>query len=83
MRTRYVMLGLVLVLLGGSRVMAQSGHAMLGPDEIKWGAAPSSLPRGAMLAVIEGKPSEPGPFTMRLFRPASEWRPTFIRPSST
>ncbi len=44
--------------------MAQSGHVMLGPDEIQWGAAPPSLPQGAMLAVIEGKPSEPGPFTI-------------------
>lgn len=70
MRTLYVMLGFALVLFGGSRVIAQSGHVMLGPDEIKWGAAPSSLPRGAMLAVVEGKPSEPGPFTMRLKFPA-------------
>ena len=70
MRTRSVMLALVLVLLGGSGVMAQSGHVMLGADEIKWSAAPPSLPRGAMLAVIEGKPSEPGPFTMRLKFPA-------------
>ena len=70
MRTLYVMLALVLVLLGGSGVMAQSEHVMLGPDEIKWGAAPPSLPRGAMLAVIEGKPSDPRPFTMRLKFPA-------------
>lgn len=70
MRTLYVILALVLVLLGSSGAMVQSGHVMLGPDEIKWGAAPSSLPRGVMLAVIEGKPSEPGPFTMRLKFPA-------------
>jgi quercetin dioxygenase-like cupin family protein len=70
MRTMCVMLALVLVLLGGSGAIAQSGHVMLGPDEIKWGPAPPSLPRGAMLAVIEGKPSEPGPFTMRLKFPA-------------
>ena len=71
MRTLYVMLALVLlVLLGGSGVRAQSEHLMLGPDEIKWGAAPPSLPRGAMLAVIKGKPSDPGPFTMRLKFPA-------------
>lgn len=63
-----VVLGLFL--LGGTGAMAQSGHVMLGPDEVKWGAAPPSLPRGAMLAVIEGKPSEPGPFTMRLKFPA-------------
>lgn len=70
MRALYVMSVIVLVLLGGSGAMAQSGHVMLGSDEIKWGAAPPSLPRGAMLAVIEGRPSEPGPFTMRLKFPA-------------
>jgi quercetin dioxygenase-like cupin family protein len=70
MRTVYMMLSLALVLLDGSGVMAQSGHVMLGPDEVKWGPAPPTLPRGAMLAVIEGKPSEPGPFTMRLKFPA-------------
>jgi quercetin dioxygenase-like cupin family protein len=64
------MLALVLVLLGGPEVMAQSGHVMLGAHEIKWSAAPPSLPRGALVAVIEGKPSEPGPFTMRLKFPA-------------
>ena len=70
MRTLRVGLAVVLCLLGGSGVMAQSGHVMLGADDVNWGAAPPSLPRGAMLAVIEGKPSEPGPFTMRLKFPA-------------
>ena len=70
MRNLLVMLVLTPFLLGDTDAMAQSGHVMLGPDEIKWGAAPPSLPRGAMLAVIEGKPSEPGPFTMRLKFPA-------------
>lgn len=61
---------LVTLSLGTSMAMAQGGHVMLGPDDIRWGAAPPSLPRGAMLAVIEGKPSDPGPFTMRLKFPA-------------
>ena len=59
-----------LFLLGGTDALAQGGHVMLGPDEITWGPAPPSLPRGAQLAIIEGKPSEPGPFTMRLKFPA-------------
>ena len=66
----FVMLVLGVFLVGGTGATAQSGHLMLGPDEIKWGPAPPSLPRGAVLAVIEGKPSEPGPFTMRLKFPA-------------
>lgn len=70
MRRLVLMLFLTPFVLAGTGAMAQSGHVMLGPDEITWGAAPPSLPRGALLAVIEGKPSEPGPFTMRLKFPA-------------
>jgi quercetin dioxygenase-like cupin family protein len=57
-------------LLAGSLATAQDGHVMLGPDDLKWSAGPPSLPRGAMVAILEGKPSEPGPFTMRLKFPA-------------
>jgi quercetin dioxygenase-like cupin family protein len=39
------------------------------PDQISWGPAPPALPAGAKVAVIEGKPAEPGPFTMRLSLP--------------
>jgi quercetin dioxygenase-like cupin family protein len=39
------------------------------PDQIKYGPAPAALPPGAEVAVLEGKPSEPGPFTMRLRLP--------------
>ena len=83
MRTLRVGLAIVLALFGGSWAMAQSGHVMLGPDDVKWGAAPPSLPRGAMLAVIEGKPSEPGPFTMRLKFPAGFKVAPHSHPAST
>lgn len=39
------------------------------PDQITWGPGPPSLPPGAKLAVIEGNPPEPGPFTLRLSLP--------------
>jgi quercetin dioxygenase-like cupin family protein len=70
MRGLFLMLVLTQFLLGGAVAMAQSGHVMLSPDDVKWADAPPSLPRGAMVAVIEGKPSEPGQFTMRLKFPA-------------
>jgi quercetin dioxygenase-like cupin family protein len=70
MRRLFVMLVLAPFFLGGTEAMAERVHVMLRPDEVKWGTAPPTLPRGAMLAVIEGKPSEPGPFTMRLKFPA-------------
>jgi hypothetical protein len=40
------------------------------PGEIKWSPAPATLPAGAQLAIIEGDPSKPGEFTMRLRMPA-------------
>jgi mannose-6-phosphate isomerase-like protein (cupin superfamily) len=39
------------------------------PDAIHWGAAPDVLPPGAQLAVLEGNPMGPGPYTMRLKMP--------------
>lgn len=45
-------------------------HVFINKNEIKWGAAPSSLPAGAKLAVLFGDPDKPGPFTMRLSAPA-------------
>jgi quercetin dioxygenase-like cupin family protein len=39
------------------------------PDAVQWGPAPASLPAGAKVAVLEGDPSKPGAFTMRLSLP--------------
>lgn len=44
--------------------------AMHGGDGLQWGDAPPNVPKGAKLAVLEGDPSKPGPFTMRLSMPA-------------
>jgi quercetin dioxygenase-like cupin family protein len=70
MTTLSAVLVLATVLLGAADVLAQGHHVMLDPEEITWAAGPATLPHGAMLAVIEGKPSDPGPFTMRLKFPA-------------
>jgi quercetin dioxygenase-like cupin family protein len=44
-------------------------HGLFTPGDIKWMDAPSSLPPGAKLAILEGNPSEKGFFTMRLQMP--------------
>jgi hypothetical protein len=44
---------------------------MMNPADIKWGAAPPVLPKGAQLAVLNGDPGKPGPFTIRLKTPAN------------
>jgi len=61
---------------GGSA--SKSGKAAKPADQVKtytgsdlqWGPAPAVLPAGAKLAVLEGNPMQPGPYTMRLNMPA-------------
>ena len=36
------------------------------PDQLQWGPAPSTLPKGAQFAVLAGDPGKAGPFTIRL-----------------
>ncbi|MGI9025983.1 MAG: cupin domain-containing protein [Burkholderiaceae bacterium] len=45
--------------------------AMVNPNDIKWGDAPPSLPKGAQAAVLSGDPGKDGPFVMRLKTPAN------------
>ena len=45
-------------------------EVMLNKGDIKWGAAPPSLPKGAKLAVLYGDPGKSGPYTLRLMAPA-------------
>jgi quercetin dioxygenase-like cupin family protein len=59
------------MLLGGGSAAAQHDAAIiLAPDQLTWGAP---LPNGAKVAVMEGNPKLPGPFTMRVILPAN-WR---------
>jgi quercetin dioxygenase-like cupin family protein len=50
---------------------AAKPHAMsINPDQLQWGDAPPSLPKGAQVAVLHGDPSKAGPFVIRLKMPA-------------
>jgi hypothetical protein len=53
---------------------------LFGPDKIQWQEGPPSLPKGAMIAVLEGDPSKEGPFVFRSNCPmATACRRTHIR----
>jgi hypothetical protein len=57
-----------------------STHVMMAATELKWVDAPPSLPKGAKVAILEGDPSQPGPFTMRvqvpaMYKIAPHWHP--------
>ena len=63
---------LLAVLFAGLTLAAQklAEHVKTySPDAIQWGAAPDALPPGAQLAVLEGDPTKPGSYTMRLKMP--------------
>jgi quercetin dioxygenase-like cupin family protein len=57
-----------------SAVVVPAGAAKFGP-------APDILPPGARLAVLEGDPSKPGSFTMRLWMPDGYTIPPHTHPS--
>jgi quercetin dioxygenase-like cupin family protein len=50
------------------------------PGSITWGAGPAVLPAGAKAAVLEGDPSKPGAFTLRLWLPDGYTIPPHFHP---
>ncbi len=60
-----------------------AAHAapMLNAADMKWGPAPPAFNAGAQMTVIDGDPSQPGPFVIRAKFPAGfkvmpHWHPT-------
>ena len=59
---------------------SQPRHVIITPADINWVNAPPSVPPGAKITVLEGDPTKPGPFTMRIMFPAGykippHWHP--------
>ena len=50
--------------------MAGPDHILVMAKDVDWKDVPAVLPAGAKIAVLEGDPSKPGPFTLRLQFPA-------------
>jgi hypothetical protein len=62
-------------------VAAQAPKAVVvTPDAMQWGPAPAILPAGAKLAVLDGDPTKPGLFTMRLSMPDGYRIPPHFHP---
>jgi hypothetical protein len=64
-----VMIAVVAVALS-QEATKMADHGLFAPSDIKWTDAPKALPAGAKFAVLEGNPSNPGLYTMRLSVPA-------------
>ena len=56
-------------IVNGQSTNSPSDHGLFGVADIKWTDGPPSLPKGAKVALMEGNPSQEGPFTMRLQLP--------------
>lgn len=71
---QYLIRGFVVALILCGTVAAQSQpksvHSASAPAELTWGPAPPVFEAGAMMAVVAGDPSKPGPFVVRLKAPA-------------
>jgi quercetin dioxygenase-like cupin family protein len=44
-------------------------HRVMKPADLKWSEAPPGLPAGGKMAVLNGDPTQTGPFTVRLKAP--------------
>jgi ChrR Cupin-like domain len=94
-RARVAALMIVTSLIVGSPASAQEqkttrptvgeGHQIMGltPAELTWTPGPPMLPSGARMALIEGGPDKPGPFTFRLKFPANYRIPAHWHPRKT
>ncbi len=56
-------------LVAGTAVAASGDHRLVNLDQVKWGAAPPSLPPGIEAAVLAGDPAKRGQFTVLIRGP--------------
>ena len=89
MRTAaYLLVGaMVLPAMVNSQPAAQdhkksSGIELFPPDAIKWQQGPASLPKGALIAVLEGNPAKEGPFVFRVKLPDGYQVPPHTHPKT-
>lgn len=57
-------------------------HKVISPNDLQWADAPPSLPAGAKMAVLDGDPTKPGSFTVRLKAPAGYRVPPHTHPTA-
>jgi mannose-6-phosphate isomerase-like protein (cupin superfamily) len=67
---------------GRDRAIDRHDHVFVRPERIDWKRDHPALPPGAQYAVLQGDPSAPGPFTMRLRVPAEYRIPPHTHPQA-
>jgi quercetin dioxygenase-like cupin family protein len=75
-------LGLALLVTTANVALAEDMAAPINASQIKWSAAPNSLPAGAQWFVLSGDPSKDGPYTVRLRLPTGYQIPAHSHPTT-
>ena len=70
-----------LVLVVAFALLGASAAQTVAKSNLIWGPAPSSLPKGAKIAVVSGDPGQAGPFVIRLRFPPGYAVPPHRHPS--
>ena len=73
--------GLFLTSLLPLPATAADEHAVVSPNNLKWGAAPPAFPKGAQITVLSGDPSKEGLYVVRLEVPAGYKVPAHVHPN--
>ena len=60
---------------------AAGEHRAYSPENLQWTDPPPGIPKGAKVAVLQGNPSAPGPFTMRVTLPSGYRIPPHHHPA--
>ena len=88
MLTRYAITLSILPGLISRAAVAESPHETMGGanlnslENTKWVSGPASLPKGAMIAVLEGDPNKEGPFAFRIKAPDGYQIPPHTHPKT-
>jgi quercetin dioxygenase-like cupin family protein len=78
---RFAFLPAALLIAAPAAAPAQTAdHKIVTPQEVKWGAAPPSIPPGAQAAVLYGDPGKEGLFSLRLKLPKGYHIPPHTHP---
>jgi len=68
------------LLVTGTAAIAEDMKAPLNANDLKWGAAPDALPKGAQFVVVSGDPALDGPYVVRLKFPTGYSVPAHNHP---
>jgi quercetin dioxygenase-like cupin family protein len=70
MKRTHIAIGIAALALA-SGAQSMDDQVFVNAADIKWGAAPPVLPKGAKLSVLYGDPGKPGQYVLRLAAPAN------------